>query len=472
MLPLPDLDQLDVAAKDALIRALWDKVQSLTTQVQSLLTRVAELEAKLAKDSRNSSKPPSSDGLRKPKSLRKAGQNPPGGQQGHTGNTLKRVMQPDRTVTHPLPPTCDACGSILPTGEIATETRQVFDLPPARVEVTEHRILEARCTCGKAHRGSFPADVAATAQYGSNIKALVVYLTQHHMMPILRTSQLMDELYGVSLCAGTIMSVIREAQANLSPVTSRIAGAIQTASVAGFDETGMRVAGKLHWLHAAVTETLTWMDIHPRRGKVAFDHFGILPNFTGRAIHDGWKPYREFDCLHGLCNAHHLRELTFVHEELGQVWAKDMIDLLCAANDEVAVGPLSQSRTAQIRTAYEAILVVGESANPALPQTGRRGPTAQSFPTNLLRRLRGYEDDTLRFISDPEVPFTNNLAEQAVRMPKVKQKISGCFRTFDGAHAFCVIRSYLATLRKQQADLFQSLVLSFQGSTPLPRFSG
>jgi transposase len=182
MLPLPDLDQLDVAAKDALIRAPWDKVQSLTTQVQTLLTRVAELEARSAKDSRNSSKPPSSDGLRKPKSLRKAGQNPPGGQQGHTGNTLKRVMQPDRTVTHPLPPTCDACGSILPTGEIATETRQVFDLPPVRVEVTEHRILEARCTCGKAHRGSFPADVAATAQYGSNIKALVVYLTQHLLL--------------------------------------------------------------------------------------------------------------------------------------------------------------------------------------------------------------------------------------------------------------------------------------------------
>ena len=238
--------------------------------------------------------------------------------------------------------------------------------------------------------------------------------------------------------------------------------------MAHFDETGMRVAGKLHWLHTAATPNLTWVGIHTRRGQEAFDAFGILTRFQGIAIHDGWAPYRKYDCLHGLCNAHHLRELTMVHELYGQRWAKRMIDLLVTANREVADGPLTDDRMVQINADYTALLAQGDKVHPIKKRKDGSAQRGQSTPTNLLRRLREHRDDVLRFLSDPEVPFTNNIAEQAVRMPKVKQKISGCFRTFDGAAAFCTIRSYLETLRKQGVDLLHALIQSFQGETPQP----
>ena len=458
----PDLSAMDHAAKDDLIRFLL-------AEIAELKSRITALEVRLAKDSHNSSKPPSSDGLRKPvpKSLRQAGQHPKGGQKGHKGSALERVAEPDQVITHPLPATCDACGSALDEAHIA-EARQVFDLPPQQVEVTEHRVLEARCACGKVHRSDFPEGVTATAQYGPRVQAAVVYLTQHHMLPIQRTTRIMRDTCGVALSPGAVVRMIHTAAANLAPTVARIANTVRDARVAHFDETGMRVAGKLHWLHAAATQTMTWVGIHARRGQEAFDAFGILPGFQGTAIHDGWAPYRKYDCRHGLCNAHHLRELTLVHEQYGQRWAKNMIDLLVAANRDVADGPLSDDRMAQINADYTAILAKGDTIHPIKKRKDGTAHRKQSTPTNLLRRLREYREEVLRFLSDPEVPFTNNIAEQAVRMPKVKQKISGCFRTFDGAAAFCTIRSYLETLRKQGVDLLHALVQSFQGKTPQP----
>lgn len=458
----PDLSAMDHAAKDDLIRFLL-------AEIAELKSRITALEVRLAKDSHNSSKPPSSDGLRKPapKSLRQAGQHPKGGQKGHKGSALERVAEPDQVITHPLPATCDACGSALDEAHIA-EARQVFDLPPQQVEVTEHRVLEARCACGKVHRSDFPEGVTATAQYGPRVQAAVVYLTQHHMLPIQRTTRIMRDTCGVALSPGAVVRMIHTAAGNLAPTVAQIADAVRNARVAHFDETGMRVAGKLHWLHAAATQTVTWVGIHARRGQEAFDAFGILPGFQGTAIHDGWAPYRKYDCRHGLCNAHHLRELTLVHEQYGQRWAKNMIDLLVAANRDVADGPLSDDRMAQINADYTTILAKGDTVHPIKRRKDGSAHRRQSTPTNLLRRLREYREDVLRFLSDREVPFTNNIAEQAVRMPKVKQKISGCFRTFDGAAAFCTIRSYLETLRKQGVDLLQALVQSFQGKTPQP----
>ena len=458
----PDLSAMDHAAKDDLIRFLL-------AEIAELKSRITALEVRLAKDSHNSSKPPSSDGLRKPapKSLRQAGQHPKGGQKGHKGSALERVAEPDQVITHPLPATCDACGSALDEAHIA-EARQVFDLPPQQVEVTEHRVLEARCACGKVHRSDFPEGVTATAQYGPRVQAAVVYLTQHHMLPIQRTTRIMRDTCGVALSPGAVVRMIHTAAANLAPTVAGIANTVRDARVAHFDETGMRVAGKLHWLHAAATQTMTWVGIHARRGQEAFDAFGILPGFQGTAIHDGWAPYRKYDCRHGLCNAHHLRELTLVHEQYGQRWAKNMIDLLVAANRDVADGPLSDDRMAQINADYTAILAKGDTIHPIKKRKDGTAHRKQSTPTNLLRRLREYREEVLRFLSDPEVPFTNNIAEQAVRMPKVKQKISGCFRTFDGAAAFCTIRSYLETLRKQGANLLHALVQSFQGETPQP----
>lgn len=218
---------------------------------------------------------------------------------------------------------------------------------------------------------------------------------------------------------------------------------------------------------------LTWVGCHAKRGKEAFDAFAILPNFLGTLIHDGWKPYRELLCKHGLCNAHHLRELTYVFEELGQAWAGRMIDLLVAACHEVNElgGPLPARRIASFRARYAKILAEGEALNPLAPKSGKRGRTRQSKAANLLLRLRNYADDVWRFATDHNVPFTNNIAEQAVRMPKVKQKVSGCFRTKNGADTFCTLRSYLATMHKQGANLFHALTMTFQGDPPQPRFA-
>lgn len=467
MQPLPDLALLSAAEKDALIRELWVRVAALTATVE-------ELHGRLAKNSHNSSKPPSSDGLNKPKpkSLRTRGEKPTGGQKGHAGHTLKRVGQPDRIQTHAPASQCDACHR--PLGEaVVVERRQVFDLPPLRCEVTEHQVLEAQCTCGKIHRGVFPATVSAPVQYGAHSKAAVVQLTHHQMLPLARTGELMGDLFGLPMSDATVLAIQAQAQVLLAPTVAAMGEALQAAPVVHADETGLRVAGKIHWMHVLVTPLLTWLGAHSKRGQQAFDAFGLLSVFAGTLIHDGWKPYRQLACTHGLCNAHHLRELTYIFEQMGQAWAKCLFDLLRAACHEVATvgAPLPAERIAHYRTAYDQILNTGEAANPRAPPSGKRGRTKQSKALNLIERLRLYAEDVWRFMTDPEVPFTNNLAEQAVRMPKVKQKVSGGFRTAGGLDAFCTIRSYLATLHKQEANLFNALTLTFQGTPPQPRFA-
>lgn len=471
---LPDLDRLNHAEKDDLIRALFAQVQALTKQVEMLTAKVAELEGRLAQNSRNSSKPPSSDGLNRPqpKSQRKPGQKSNGGQKGHVGHTLKKTAEPDHIETHAPPERCDACGGLL-ADAVVVEARQVFDIPPLHHEVTEHRVLAAVCRCGKAHRGVFPAGVSAPVQYGPRLKAAVVQLTHHHMMPVSRTGELMGDLFGLPLSDATVLAIHAEAKARLEPTVCAIGEALKTASVAHADETGMKVAGTLYWLHVLATTFLTWMGCHANRGKKAFDAFGILGEFVGTLIHDGWKPYRDLACTHALCNAHHLRELTYAFEEMRQVWANRLIELLLAACHEVdqAGGVLTPERLAFYRKDYDTILAQGEAVNPRAPPSGKPGRTKQNKALNLIDRLRTHTDDVWRFASDHNVPFSNNVAEQAVRMPKVKQKVSGGFRTQTGLDTFCTIRSYLATMRKQGANLFHSLTQTFQGPVPQPRFA-
>ena len=467
MEPLPDLARLSAAEKDALIGELWARVAALTVTV-------AELQGRLAKNSRNSSKPPSSDGLNKPKpkSLRPVGEKSTGSQKGHAGHTLKRVASPDRIETHAPASHCDVCHRPLSTA-VAVEARLVFDLPPLQCEVTEHQVLQAPCTCGKVHLGTFPAAVTAPVQYGPRCKAAVVQLTHHHMLPLARTGELMGDLFGLPMCDATVLAIHAEAQVLLAPTVAAMGEALKGVAVAHADETGMRVGGKLHWMHVLVTPLLTWLGAHPNRGHKAFDAFGLLTAFRGTLIHDGWQPYRELACQHGLCNAHHLRELTYVFEQMGQAWAKRLIELLLAAGHEVAAvgAPLPAERIASYRTAYDQILTTGEAVNPRAPPSGQRGRTKQSKALNLIDRLRLYADDVWRFMTDAGVPFTNNLGEQAVRMPKVKQKVSGGFRTAGGLETFCTIRSYLATLHKQGMNLFTALTLTFQGTPPQPRLA-
>ena len=463
---LPDLTGLDVGEKDALIRELFARLLELTAKVR-------ELESRLGLNSQNSSKPPSSDGYGKPKpkSLRDVGKNPTGGQKGHTGHTLEKSEHPDHVVAHVPPVRCE-CSLVLPQG-IVVETRQVFDLAPMRYEVTEHQVLESCCTCGKRYRGDFPASVRAAVQYGPYVKAAAVHLSEHHMLPAQRTADVIGELCGLQLSDATVLAAVSDAKKRLEPTVAVIGKAVVAAQVAHADETGMRVAGKLHWVHVLTTELLTWMGIHPKRGKLAFDAFGLLAAFVGTLVHDGWKSYRDLECTHALCNAHHLRELTYLFEEMGQTWAKRLIDMLVMACHEVAAagGLLSTERIAYFHSLYWEIISVGEAANPRASPSRERGRTRQTKAANLLERLRVYSGDVLRFMSEKDAPFTNNLAERAIRMPKVKQKVSGCFRTMGGAESFCTIRSYLDTMRKQGVNPFQVLVQTFQGVVPQPRLS-
>lgn len=482
---LPDLSRLSIAEKDALILALFEQVKQvgrLTAMVQALSARVRELEGLLRKDSHNSSKPPSSDGLaKKPKSLRQASGRKPGGQAGHEGTTRERTATPDVIVQQPLPERCERCGARLgPKADVVVEERrQVFDLLKPVLQVTEHRGYEVLCRCGQRHRSDFPDNVSAPVQYGPVIKSTLVYLTQQQLLPIERTAQILSDLFGVKLSAGSVQASIVQAAQTLAPAVKRIAAAVRASPVVHFDETGQRVGARLRWLHTAGTPLLTWYGAHDKRGRAALDAFGILPAFAGVAVHDGWASYRDYACTHALCNAHHLRELIYLEETSEQAWPRKMIDFLCRAKDQadaakLAQHPLARTRLTALRHQYEAILAQGERDNPprARTQHRQRGRLKQSAAVNLLLRLRQHADDVLRFLADSRVPFDNNQAERDIRMPKLKQKTSGCFRTVTGAESFCTIRSYLATLRKQGRNVFHALTLAFQGQAPDPLPSG
>ena len=474
MQTLSSLSQLSHSEKDALILMLQE-------QIATLQEAVKQVQSRLHMNSRNSSKPPSSDGLSKPapKSLRIGGQNPTGGQKGHPGSTLKQAAQPDNIVVHDVPDQCQACQRKLPFAFVS-ETRQVFDLPSLKFEVTEHHAMQAICKCGRVHTGEFPLGVNAGVQYGPRAQAAMVHLNLNHAVSIQRTAALMQDLFGLSVSQATVVKAT--GAGILLPTVQAIGQGAVSAAVLHADETGLRVAKKLHWLHVLATDTLTWMGCHPKRGTEAFEALALLEQFQGVLVLDGWIPYKALLCQHALCNAHHLRELTYLLEEQGQAWAGDMIELLTHASHQDNVNCADgqspnyeaqkyQATVRNLRDLYDAILEQAQAANPTAPSTGKRGRPKQSKATNLIGRLRVYSDDVWRFMTQADVPFTNNLAEQTVRMPKVKQKVSGCFRTLQGAQTYCVIRSYCATMQKQGANIFESLVTTFKGAPPQPCFA-
>ena len=477
-LELPDLTTLTSEQKDVLIRLLFAQVQSLIEQVRVMTARVSELEARLRKDSHNSSKPPSSDGLKKTRSLRRPSGKKPGGQAGHKGTTLRRVQEPDAVVAHGLPERCTGCAKFLPlaAAEVA-ERRQVFDIAVRRYEVIEHHTLRLQCQCGTLHESRFPASVSEAVQYGPDIRALAVQLTQGQLLPLARGAQLLGDLYGLDVSPATLLAWIEEADRLLQPAVANIAQALIAAPVVHADESGLRVAARLHWLHTAANETHTWYGVHAKRGMEAMAAHGILLKRTAILVHDCWQPYWQLDCEHALCNAHLLRELVFLHESTGQTWPQRMIDLLLTARDTCAAAPsgavaLTRAQRRTILARYRAILAQGRAKNPeATGKVGRRGRVKQTPAINLLRRMRDHAAEVLRFVTDLRVPFTNNLGERAIRMPKVKQKISGCFRTLKGAQHFCIIRSYLDTMHKQGHNLFELLRRAFRGN-PLQPASG
>ncbi len=490
MQSLPDLTKLSVEQKDELIRMLWplqQQVQDLMAQMAVMHKRITQLEGQLALNSRNSSMPPSSDGLGKPapKSLRASGKKPNGGQKGHSGNTLRQSARVDETIVHSADTLCSVCHLELHEHAVA-ETRQVFELPKLAMRTVAHQQMRSTCTCGAVHLGAWPVGVNAPAQYGASVKAMAVHLNQYHLVPLARTASLMQDFYGARLSQASIQTFAQEAAQALQPTVASIAQAVQGSAVVHADESGIRIKGKLHWLHCAVTATLTWLAPHAKRGASAFEALGLLQGVKGVLVHDGLISYKGLDCTHSLCNAHHIRELVYVHEQENQkmwdTWAQEMIDLLLLALKEVDAkeAPLNTRRQAWFHAQWSKLLERGEEFNPPNQRTGTsqdaglgsRGRLKQSKATNLLKRLRDHREDVWRFMSEDGVPFTNNLAEQALRMSKVKQKISGCFRTEHGADTFFTIRSYLATMHKQKGNLFDCLVSVFNRNTIQPCFAG
>jgi transposase len=449
--------------------------------ILALVDRINALEGRLEKNSRNSSKPPSSDGLKKrphPQSLRRPSDRKPGGQEGHEGNTLAMAANPNDVVRHPVSK-CHRCHRGLLHVHADLLRRQVFDLPPVSVTVTEHQVEVKVCpNCGEENQGEFPDAVSGVTSYGPRLESLALYLLNQQLIPYERTSQLFSDLFSMAVSSGTLAAMNHRAFTNLGAVSEVIATGISGAPVAHFDESGLRVKGALAWLHSASTETLTYYGIHPKRGIAAMNEIGILPAFHGRAIHDHWFSYFDYtDMSHGLCNAHHLRELIFIAEEEKENWAGEMKTLLLKIQDAVETSKkqgkfeLRQQRQNAFRNQYHQMLRHGfryhQNLSP-LTLTGGRGRKKQRPGKNLLDRLKGKEEETLAFMVDFNVPFTNNLAERDIRMSKLKQKISGCFRSFQGAEVFCRIRSYISTARKQGWNILEALELCVQGLPRMP----
>lgn len=481
---LPLLNSLSSEPKDVLIIELHAlicsqavRIAELEAQVQALQGQVQALQAHLAKDSRTSGKPPSSDGLKKPprpQSERgKSGQHP-GGQPGHPGQTLAQTDQPDRIIYH-RPETCPGCGQSLVGATVVDECRrQVFELPPQKVEVTEHRAQVVCCLrCQQGSVGVFPPGVEQPVQYGGRLKALSVYLKDYQLLPYERQRELFEDVYGHRLSVASLLKAEQDGSEGLTEPLKVIHQQLLAAPVVGFDETGLRVEGKLHWLHTARTEALTYYQIHAKRGAEAMDELGILPSSTGVAVHDGLSSYFGYqDCTHALCNAHHLRELRFIHEQYGQVWAAELrLCLRLAHRLEQGRGPpLTDPLKARIESWYDQILSAGEAELPADPPCppDHRGRRQQHPARNLHQRLCRYKAETLRFIHDEQVPFDNNGSERDLRMIKAQQKVSGTFRRLDGAQRFACIRSYISTARKQGQRVLEVLRSVFTGRPWMP----
>jgi transposase len=426
--------------------------------------RIAELERRLGLNSSNSGKPPSSDGLKQPprtSSLREPSGKKSGGQKGHPGETLQRSETPDAVIDH-YPPSCLACGALL-TETMATDfvVRQVFDLPePPPLIVTEHRAHGCHCAaCGSQTRATFPDWVTAPVQYGKRIGAFVLYLLHYQLLPEKRLATLMADLFGVPLATATIARISQDCAERFQGFTAAVRDRVAAAPVKHLDETGFRIGGKTQWLHIASTMLLTFYRVAAKRGS-------LLADLTGVVVHDHWKPYYTMKgVLHALCNAHHLRELKALVEIEKEDWARRMQRLLRRACHVVNLAreqgvPLTPGLIALIERRYGAIVADGlafHEAQPSLTKTRPRGRPPRRVGHNLLLRLSTYQQDVLRFLTDPLVPFTNNLAERDGRMMKLRQKISGGFRSEDGAKDFAVIRSVLSTARKQGWDILATL---------------
>jgi transposase len=471
----PDTDQ----QQQRTIEALSEQIGRLKAQVArlqaeasdlrgrnfQLLRRNAELESIVTKDSHNSSRPPSSDPpwVKRTRSLRRPTGRRPGGQVGHHGETLRLSAHPDRTVEH-RPRECRSCHASLATAQAVRHRRQqVWEVVPARLRVTEHRLAVLCCpSCGKATRAEFAGAVRSGVRYGPGVKARVLYLQQYQLLPYQRTSEAMRDLFGCRLSPGTVANIVRECAAELVETELKIKRGLRRSPVVHADETGLRIDKRLGYVHVASTPHLTHYAAAAHRGRAAMDETGVLPRYRGTCVHDGWAAYSSYTrCRHALCGAHLLRELTYC-EELGEetkVWAEPLKELLLEMKGVVervrgeGEQRLAGGRLAELTESYDRLVADGLRAQPppGVPEQVRRQAR------NLLLRLGRRKEEVMLFLTDPAVPFDNNQAERDLRMVKLQQKVSGCFRTGEGARRFCRIRSYLSTMRKQGRGVLRAL---------------
>lgn len=463
-----------------LAEGLYAIITELTEQTAEIEERLRSLERQQSKNSSNSIKPPSTDQVRKRKSLREKSDRPVGGQIGHEGHTLNRVSNPDHTVVHQVHE-CTACGKSLedvqPTG---CERRQVFDIPPMKIEVTEHQSERKVCPrCGCLNKASFPKGAGQAAQYGSKLKAVAVYLSQYQLIPYDRLSEMFFDLFRLKLSQATLVEANLACYEMLEKAEEAIKNELINSAVVGFDETGIRINGLREWLHVACTKYLTYYMPHHNRGSKANEAMGILPVFDGIAVHDDWIPYFKFGCHHALCNGHHLRDLIEIAEQDNQVWSNEMKDLLIdikKLTDErrSADSWLEHDETKGFEERYDRIIQMGLLENPPpdpppntdLPK--KRGRKKQSPAKNLLDRLAKYRRQSLAFMYNPVVPFDNNQSERDIRMAKLKQKISGTFRSWMGAKVFCRVRGYISTAKKNSVSALDAIQGALEGRPYMP----
>jgi len=459
-----------LAEQNALIQHHGEQMSSLSEQLKALQDR-------LAKDSHNSHLPPSSDRfVRKPKSLRQKSEKQSGGQPGHPGSSLQFSSTPDEIIQLQVEQ-CEACRHDLhAVAACGAERRQVVEVPSPRLLVREYRAEQKQCPhCQQITIAAFPAGVQAPVQYGPNVGATAVYLVEQQLLPLARACEVMRDLLGVQMSEGTVCDLITRCALRLATVEQQIKAALIQSEVIHQDETGLDVAGKRHWMHVTCTPTLTHYHVDKSRGQAALEAIGILPQFSGVSIHDGWASYFLYDCQHAACIVHLLRDLVFLAEEQAAVWAADLKELLLdmkQATDQAREQGkpwLDPLEVIDWEARFLELLDEGDRLHPpAVAPPGRRGRCKQSAARNLLDRLRKHQQAVLAFLEDLRVDFDNNLAERDLRMVKVQQKVSGCFRSEAFAQAFARIRGYLSTLHKQGLPLLSSLQATLCGHPALP----
>lgn len=484
------MEPLKLPAEEEIQAAIRQGEETTVAMIGSLIqiiviqaVRIQALEDQLAKNSSNSGKPPSSDGLGKQsrnRSLRRSSGKKSGAQAGHPGHRLEMSAKPDR-VERQRVNSCAHCQASLeevPADHI--EKRQEYELPVLRLLVTEYQVEVKVCpSCGQITQAAFPAGITQLAQYGSGFKALLAYLNQKHFIPLERVNEFCEDIFQHSVGEGTIVDGNERLAESVKPVMQQVQQHLTaTEETVCFDESGMAVQGKLNWVHSASTERATYYHIDPKRGQAGIDRAGILPQRTGNSLHDDWASYYHYqNARHASCNAHHLRELKFLQERYPQEWEAEMTKLLLGIKEAVekaqaqGLTDLSKEQRTRFEAHYDELVEQGLALNPVPERPpGQRGKLKQPPPKNLLDRLKDHKPAVLAFMYDFKVPFDNNLAERDIRMVKLKQKISGCFRSEDGAKVFCLIRGYLSTARKNGISALVALKMAMCGSPFAPDF--